>query len=161
MSTCTLKTLPEGLELVSQRSLKLLAVVAVYSALEAMNFVAATEGWRLVIALITSLPLPVLWVFALRSARSRKVLLRREGQRVFCNGEELEVARIENRVVFSLLKVPRAYALSLWGLTIEGRAIEVALGELPDLFAASKMAGTVEDFLAQSTAPSRALAHRR
>lgn len=161
MSTCTLKTLPEGLELVSQRSLKLLAIVSVYSALAVANFVAATEGWRLAIALITSVPLPVLWVFALRSARSRKVLLRREGQRVFCNGEELEVARIENRVVFSLLKVPRAYALSLWGLTIEGRAIEVSLGELPDLFAASKMAGTVEDFLAQSTAPSRALAHRR
>lgn len=161
MSTCTLKTLPEGLELVSQRSLKLLAIVSVYSALAVANFVAATEGWRLAIALITSVPLPVLWVFALRSAHSRKVLLRREGQRVFCNGEELEVARIENRVVFSLLKVPRAYALSLWGLTIEGRAIEVSLGELPDLFAASKMAGTVEDFLAQSTAPSRALAHRR
>ena len=161
MSTCTLKTLPDGLELVSPRSLKLLAAVGVYSVLAAVNFFTANDGLHLAIAVLTSLPLPLLWVLALRGARSRKVRLRREGARVFCNGEELEVARIENRVVFSLLKVPRAYALSIWGLTIEGRALEVSLGELPDLFAASKMAGTVEDFLAQSTAPSRALAHRR
>lgn len=161
MSTCALRTTADGLEVVSDRSLKLLVVVSVYSALAMANFYAAADGWHLAVAIVTSVPLPVLWVFALRRARSQRVRLRREGQRVFCNGEELEVARIENRVVLSLLKVPRAYALSLWGLTIEGRALEVSLGELPDLFAASKMAGALEDFLAQTTVPSRALAHRR
>jgi len=161
MSACTLRTLPDGLEVVSDRSLKLLVVVAVYSALAAFNFRGAADGWHFAVAVLTSVPLPLLWVMALRRARSQKVRLRREGQRVFCNGAELEVARIENRVVLSLLKVPRAYALSLWGLTVEGRAVEVTLGELPDLFAASKMAGALEDFLAQTTVPTRALAHRR
>jgi hypothetical protein len=160
MSTCTLRTVPDGLEVVSPRSLKLLLVVSVYTALAALNFATSTDSLHLAVAVITSLPLPVLWVMALRKAQSHRVRLRREGQRVFCNGDELEVARIENRVVLSLLKVPRAYSLSLWGLTIEGKAVEVQLGELPDLFASSKMAGTLEDFIAQSTMPSRALRAR-
>jgi len=160
MSTCTLKTQPDGLEVVTPRSLRLFAVALTLTVVVAAALMLEQSGWVLTLALLVALPLPFLWVLALRAAATHQVRLKREGGRVFCNGEELEVARIENRVELSLFKVPRGYSLSLWGLTVEGRAVEVALGELPDLFAASKMAGTLEDFLAQTAGAPRVLARR-
>jgi hypothetical protein len=160
MSTCTLKTLPDGLEVVTPRSLRLALLTVVLTALVGVELLGELDGFHLAVALVTALPLPFLWVLALRAAANHHVRLKREGGRVFCNGEELEVARIENRVVLSLFQVPRAYSLSLWGLTVEGRAVEVALGELPDLFASSKMAGTLEDFLAQTAAAPKVMARR-
>jgi len=149
MTGVVIRTFPEALELEQARSRLLLVLSLVDFALVAVVLGLATRTWMLGVALLSAALLPLACVWGLRQARRRVVRLERKGGRVFCDGAELEVARVETRVMLSLFQVPRAYELSLWGLTVEGRALEVRLGELKSLFSASQLAGTLEEFLNQ------------
>ncbi len=153
MAAVVLRTYSDGLEVERPRNYRWLAAAALVTAPTAALLASPLESAWVPLAVVLSAVVPGLWVLALRGAGRQVVRLRREGARVFCNGAELEVARVETRVVLSLVfRVPRAYQLSLWGLTVEGRALEVGVGEVKDLLSASQLSGALEDFLAEPAA---------
>jgi hypothetical protein len=162
MAPCELRSLADGLELETPRSLKPLAAAALLTVPVVALVLRDPRGWEAGLTYGLASALPFVYLLGLRLARRRVVRLTREGGRLFCLGEELELARVETRVALSLVfKVPRAYQLSLWGLTVEGKTLEVRLGERPDLLSASRIAGALEDLLAQSAVAGRAVARSR
>ena len=90
--------------------------------------------------------------------RERHVLVRGAG-RLVLDGQPLDVARIETRLVrHPLFRLPRGYAVSLWGMEVDGRPVELELGRHRTLMEASRAAGELEDFLelARAERPERA-----
>lgn len=79
--------------------------------------------------------------------RQRHVLVRGAG-RLLLDGQPLDVARIETRLVkHPLWRVPRGYAVSLWGMELDGSPVELELGRHATLMEASRAAGELEEFL--------------
>ncbi len=106
------------------------------------------------------LPLLMVRSFRSRSGAQRNVLVRAPG-RLLLDGEPLEVARVELRVVKHwILRTPKSYQLSLWALVGRGEPIDVELGRFQSILDASMVSGQMEDFLerARARTPGRASA---
>lgn len=91
-----------------------------------------------------------------RGMRRRRHVLVRGAGRLLLDGQPLDVARIETRLVkHPLWRTPRGYAVSLWGMELDGRPVEVQLGRHATLMDASRAAGELEDFLELARAEKR------
>lgn len=89
-------------------------------------------------------------VVAARALRARRVTLARTPGRLMLDGEPVELARVELRLLeWPLVKRPRAYELSLWMLTAGG-PIDMPLGRFPTMVQAASLSGELEEFLAQA-----------
>jgi hypothetical protein len=83
-----------------------------------------------------------------RGAKQRRNVLVRGQGRLLLDGQPLDVARIETRLVrYPIFRLPRGYTVSLWGMEIDGRPVELQLGRHETLMEASRAAGELEDFL--------------
>jgi hypothetical protein len=92
--------------------------------------------------------LPLLMVRAFRQSRTRRNVLVRGPGRLLLDGEPLEIARVELRVLKHwLFRTPRGYALSLWALIGRGEPIDVELGRFQSMLDASLVSGQMEEFL--------------
>lgn len=91
--------------------------------------------------------LPALAVALSRFARVTERTLVRSNGRLLLDGEPIELARVELRVVkLPITRVPRGYALSLWVMTAVGPE-DVPIGHSRTLLEASTLSGQVEDFV--------------
>jgi hypothetical protein len=94
-----------------------------------------------------------------RGSRRERHVLTRGGGRLVLDGQPLDVARIETRLVRHwLLRLPRGFAVSLWGMEVDGRPVELELGRHATLMDAARAAGELEEFLelARAERPQRA-----
>lgn len=99
------------------------------------------------VLLLSFAALPVLGVTLWRlSRRSERTLVRTSG-RLLLDGEPLEMARVELRVVkMPITRVPTGYALSLWVMGAAGPE-DVPIGHSRTLLEASQLSGQLEDFV--------------
>jgi hypothetical protein len=103
----------------------------------------------LVLGALTFLPLGVLLSRAL--ARREHLLVRSTG-RLLLDGDPLELARVELRVMqWPLINRPTGYALSLWVMTLVGPD-EVPLGQFSTMLEAATISGELEDFIGRANA---------
>ena len=101
----------------------------------------------LVTLLLYSALLPVISVALLRMARTQERTLVRANNRLLLDGEPLEMARVELRVIkMPITRVPTGYALSLWVMTASGPE-DVPIGRFATLLEASALSGQLEDFV--------------
>ncbi len=78
------------------------------------------------------------------------------------DGELLESARVETRVLFTYFtKNPKGYSLSLWMLFSQGGSRDVELGRFSNLLEASQASWTIEAFLATASTRSKSASHVR
>jgi hypothetical protein len=92
--------------------------------------------------------LPIVMVRSFRQFRARRNVLVRAPGRLLLDGEPLEVARVELRVLKHwLFRTPRGYALSLWALIGRGEPLDIELGRFASMLDASLVSGQMEDFL--------------
>lgn len=109
------------------------------------------SGFVLLLIGLLFLPVIALRTFR-RSVGKRHVLVRASG-RVLLDGEPLEVARVELRVVKHwLLRRPQGYALSLWALVGRGDPTDLELGRFSSMLEATSLSGQMEDFLERAKA---------
>lgn len=89
-------------------------------------------------------------VFLARAlARTEHTLVRSTG-RLLLNGDPLELARVELRVLqLPMLRRPHGYVLSLWVMTLVGPD-EVPLGHYKTLLEASTLSGQLEEFIVRA-----------
>jgi hypothetical protein len=100
--------------------------------------------------------LPLVLVRAFRTARARRNVLVRAPGRLLLDGEPLEVARVELRVLKHwLFRTPRGYALSLWALVGRGEPLDVELGRFSSMLDASLVSGQMEEFLERAKARAK------
>ena len=161
MATLIRRISPDALEVRSGPRLSgffgALALFACWAALLLWRGQSSRDGlalWVIGAALVPYVGLR--WVRALR--RERHVLVRGQG-RLVLDGQPLDVARIETRLVrYPILSMPAGYAVSLWGMEVDGRAVELNLGRHRTLMDASAAAGELEEFLevARAERPERA-----
>ena len=91
--------------------------------------------------------LPVIVVALLRFAKRQERTLVRANGRLLLDGEPLEMARVELRVIkMPITRVPTGYALSLWVMTASGPE-DVPIGRFSTLLEASALSGALEDFV--------------
>jgi hypothetical protein len=100
------------------------------------------------IAALAFLGAPLLVLQGVRALRrSRHLLVRRSGK-LWLDGEALELARVELRLLQRpLLRSPAGYELSLWALTVTGDPIEVRLDRFGSMLGAAQVSGQLEEFL--------------
>lgn len=105
------------------------------------------SGVGLVVYLLDLALLPTLGVFFSRAfKRSERTLVRTNG-RLLLDGEPLELARVELRVLkMPITRVPTGYALSLWVMTASGPE-DVPIGHSRTLLEASTLSGQLEEFV--------------
>lgn len=90
---------------------------------------------------------PVIAVALVRLARTQERTLVRANTRLLLDGEPLEMARVELRVLkMPITRVPTGYALSLWVMTASGPE-DVPIGRFATLLEASALSGQLEDFV--------------
>lgn len=90
---------------------------------------------------------PLLVIALLRLARTQERTLVRANNRLLLDGEPLELARVELRVLkMPITRVPTGYALSLWVMTASGPE-DVPIGRFATLIEASNLSGQLEDFV--------------
>jgi hypothetical protein len=91
--------------------------------------------------------LPVLAVALLRWGRTQERTLVRANGRLLLDGEPLEMARVELRVIkMPITRVPTGYLLSVWVMTASGPE-DVPIGRFATLLEASALSGQLEDFV--------------
>ena len=108
---------------------------------------------------MAAIVVPLVTVKAIRAAVAKRHVLVRSPGRLLLDGEPLEAARIELRVIKHwLLRRPHRYALSLWALIGRGEQLDVELGQYSSMLEASQLSGQMEEFLerARQRAPGRA-----
>jgi hypothetical protein len=119
----------------------------------------ASGAIALAVLVVGAVVLPLLGVKSVRSAMARRHVLVRASSRLLLDGEPLDAARVELRVVKHwLLRRPQRFALSLWALIGRGEQVDVELGQYPNILEASTVSGQMEEFLdrARQRAPGRA-----
>ena len=85
--------------------------------------------------------LPILGVALLRLARTQERTLVRANNRLLLDGEPLEMARVELRVIkMPITRVPTGYALTVWVMTASGPE-DVPIGRFATLLEASALSG--------------------
>lgn len=90
---------------------------------------------------------PLLVIALLRLAKTQERTLVRANNRLLLDGEPLELARVELRVLkMPITRVPTGYALSLWVMTASGPE-DVPIGRFATLIEASNLSGQLEDFV--------------
>lgn len=90
---------------------------------------------------------PVIVVALLRLGKTQERTLVRANSRLLLDGEPLEMARVELRVLkMPITRVPTGYALSLWVMTASGPE-DVPIGRFATLLEASALSGQLEDFV--------------
>lgn len=90
---------------------------------------------------------PLLAVALMRLAKTKERTLVRATSRLLLDGEPLEMARVELRVLkMPITRVPTGYALSLWVMTASGPE-DVPIGRFSTLIDASNLSGQLEDFV--------------
>ncbi|MDP1825175.1 MAG: hypothetical protein Q8L48_18090 [Archangium sp.] len=90
---------------------------------------------------------PVIVVALLRLGKKQERTLVRANNRLLLDGEPLEMARVELRVLkLPITRVPTGYALSLWVMTASGPE-DVPIGRFATLLEASALSGQLEDFV--------------
>jgi hypothetical protein len=91
--------------------------------------------------------LPPWGVMLFRFARATERTLVRAQGRLLLDGEPLDMARVELRVVkMPITRRPRGYALSLWVMTASGPE-DVPIGHSRTLLEASSLSGQLEEFV--------------
>lgn len=106
----------------------------------------ATPGGVLTLVIYFGL-LPVIGVALVRLARKQERTLVRANNRLLLDGEPLDMARVELRVMkMPITRVPTGYALSLWVMTASGPE-DVPIGRFTTLLEASALSGQLEDFV--------------
>lgn len=97
--------------------------------------------------LLSFAALPLLAVRLVRLGRTSERTLVRTSGRLLLDGEPLEMARVELRVVkMPVTRVPTGYALSLWVMGAAGPE-DVPIGHSRTLLEASTLSGQLEDFV--------------
>jgi hypothetical protein len=130
------------------RPAKLVLPFLLICAWSAVLFVMPSSPLTLTLLCVGVVLLPVVMVRAFRQFRARRNVLVRAPGRLLLDGEPLEVARIELRVLKHwLFRTPRGYALSLWALIGRGEPLDVELGRFQSMLDASLVSGQMEDFL--------------
>jgi hypothetical protein len=110
-------------------------------------------GTGLALLSVAGVLMPLLTVRAFRRFRPRRHVLVRSSSRLLLDGEPLEVARIELRVLKHwLLRRPRGYCLSLWALIGGVESLDLELGRFTDILQASQLSGQMEDFVERARA---------
>jgi hypothetical protein len=129
---------------------------AAVAALVAVIDVATIPG--LVFLALVALALPAMAVRAVRVARSRERSLVRASGRLLLDGEPLELARVELRVLkMPVTHVPTGYALSLWVMTSSGPE-DIPIGRFRTLLEAAAVSGQLEDFVQRANLKQHRLA---
>jgi hypothetical protein len=101
----------------------------------------------LMLTLIDMLVMPLVALALYRFGRTSERTLVRANSRLLLDGEPLELARVELRVLkMPITRVPTGYALSLWVMTASGPE-DVPLGHSRTLLEASTLSGQLEDFV--------------
>jgi hypothetical protein len=92
------------------------------------------------------------------SLTSRHHLLTRSSGRLVLDGEPLEMARVELKLVVTpIFRRPAGCVLTLWVVTAAG-PLELPLGRFATMLEASKTSGLVEDFVQRAGVKQRRLA---
>ena len=120
---------------------------ALFAAVTALLFVIDREHPVWLGLWFVSLPLlSAVAVAVSRFARVTERTLVRANGRLLLDGEPIELARVELRVMKSLGRMPRGYALSLWVMTAVGPE-DLPIGHSRTLLEASMLSGQVEEFV--------------
>lgn len=97
---------------------------------------------------------PTLAVLLTRLLRSSERTLVRANGRLLLDGEPLELARVELRVLkWPFTSVPNGYALSLWVMTASGPE-DVPIAQFPTMLDATALSGTLEEFVQRANTRS-------
>lgn len=121
------------------------AAAALAAGLLALVDLATGPGLALV--LLAAGLMPWFAVRAVRATRRRERSLVRTSNRLLLDGEPLELARAELRMVkLPVTNVPTGYVLSLWVMTAAGPE-DVPMGRFRTLLEASTLSGVLEDFV--------------
>jgi hypothetical protein len=104
-------------------------------------------GFGLIAFMLNLAVLPVFGVLFFRAARRSERTLVRANGRLLLDGEPLEMARVELRVLkMPITRVPTGYSLSLWVMAAGGPE-DVPIGHSRTLIEASTLSGQLEDFV--------------
>jgi len=130
---------------------KLLAWSGVMAGFVALlAFVERDAPFGMMLTLTDMVLMPMVGVALSRFARTTERSLVRSNGRLLLDGEPLELARVELRVLkMPLTRVPTGYALSLWVMTASGPE-DVPIGNSRTLLEASALSGQLEDFVARA-----------
>ena len=121
-----------------------LTLAALAGMLALMDLSTAQGAITLIIDLVL---FPLIAIALIRLARTQERTLVRANNRLLLDGEPLELARVELRVLkMPITRVPTGYALSLWVLTASGPE-DVPIGRFATLIEASNLSGQLEDFV--------------
>jgi hypothetical protein len=83
----------------------------------------------------------------MRLGKAEERTLVRANNRLLLDGEPLDMARVELRVMKMMITgVPTGYALSLWVMTASGPE-DVPIGRFATLLEATATSGALEDFV--------------
>jgi hypothetical protein len=112
-----------------------------------LPFIDLSSGGGLFTLFLDLALFPVIAVALVRLARTQERTLVRANNRLLLDGEPLEMARVELRVLkMPVTRVPTGYALSLWVMTASGPE-DVPIGRFATLLEASALSGQLEDFV--------------
>lgn len=124
------------------------STVLVLSVLTALLDLSTGQG--LLALFIDAVVFPLVGVGLVRWARTQERTLVRANSRLLLDGEPLELARVELRVLkMPITRVPTGYALSLWVMTASGPE-DVPIGRSATLLEASALSGQLEDFVSRA-----------
>lgn len=111
-----------------------------------------TSGAGIVTIILYAALLPTIAVGIVRWARKQERTLVRANGRLLLDGEPIEMARVELRVIkMPITKVPTGYSLSLWVMTATGPE-DVPIGRSATLLEASMLSGQLEEFVQRANA---------
>ncbi len=112
-----------------------------------LAFADLTTAGGAFIFITEAIVLPILGVALVRLGRQQERTLVRANNRLLLDGEPLEMARVELRVLkMPITRVPTGYALSVWVMTASGPE-DVPIGRFATLIEASSLSGQLEDFV--------------
>jgi hypothetical protein len=117
-----------------------------------LAFLDFASGAGIVTIIVYAALFPTIAVGLLRWARKQERTLVRANGRLLLDGEPIEMARVELRVIkMPITKVPTGYSLSLWVMTATGPE-DVPIGRSATLLEASMLSGALEDFVQRANA---------
>lgn len=116
-----------------------------------LPFLDLSSGQGLLTLFLDAVIFPLIVVGLVRWAKKQERTLVRANGRLLLDGEPLELARVELRVIkMPITRVPTGYALSLWVMTASGPE-DVPIGRSATLLEASTLSGQLEDFVQRAS----------